>query len=318
MRSGLRRVVTAALWLGLFADVAAGIAVAAPGETAKEQAKVGAPTVTRAGKTSDIDAVTLFQEGDVVRVPEAGLLTIEFADQSKVTMVGPATMNLVEMNEKGRRVLLVSGVVTEAVARGVALEIQSPDPKTSLVLQNARGFARVEPGDKIVFQKLGGTYGKVWNGGKDSDLGDSLWVLNTRTGVAVEEAPPAPVRQAGRPPRVKQPFVEKRMDGNRGVITDGVRPIVFYPATAFDRRRTDGGGFRLTYYGDEGTWGVVEIGRETTLFLAPGDSIDFDGDGNVTRYNGIAHEYRPLFDPIYHANPVQDATDASPSFSRHH
>jgi hypothetical protein len=109
-----------------------------------------------------------------------------------------------------------------------------------------------------------------------------------------------------------------RMDKDRAVITNGVKPIVFYPASKFDRRRSaDGSGFILTFYGGEDEWGVVEIGRETTLFLANGESVEFDADGNVVRFNGIAHEYRPLFDAIYSADPIRDATDASPTLTHH-
>ena len=104
----------------------------------------------------------------------------------------------------------------------------------------------------------------------------------------------------------------------RAVITNGVKPIVFYPASAFTRERTsDGQGFRVTFTGPEGDYGVVEIGRETTMFVASGEYVEFDASGNVVRSNGISYHYHPLFDALHNVDPVRDGTDASPSLSRH-
>jgi hypothetical protein len=318
MKRRLRRVVFAALWLGLWTG-AAGVAYAAPADVAKASSTGAKSTFTRDGKTAEIGPTTELQQSDVVRVPENGRLKIEFADKSSVALVGPATTSLVEMSDKGRRMMLVSGSISEATVGAAALEIQAPDSSNaSVVLQNSRGSARVNPGDKIVFQKLGGAYGKVYTNGKGSDLGDAPWVLNVRSGAAAQAAPEqAPASPAARPPG-KKPFLEMRMEGkDRAVITNGVKPIVFYPASSFTRERTqDGQGFRITFEGGDDEWGVVEIGRETTLFVAQGESIEFDSDGTVTRFSGVAHEYHPLFDAISE-DPIRDASDASPSFSRH-
>jgi hypothetical protein len=317
MKRGLRRVVATALCVGLSA------AVAFAGETAKPRSTAGTSTVTRDGKTTDVGTSTQFQEKDVVRVPADGRLTIEFADASSVSLVGPATVNLAEMSEKGRRLVLHSGVIAEAVVRGVAMEIQAPSPNdASLVLQNARGAARVNPGDKIVFHKLEGKYAKVWRANKDSDLGETPWLLNVRSGSASEAAPSRPAAgaeaaAAGAASGKKAPFVEKSMSHDRAVITNGVKSIVFHPASAFTRERTQDGGFKLTMQGDDGEWGVVEIGLETTMFVGQGQTVEFDSDGRVTRFSGVSHGYRPLMGAIYHADPIQDASDASPSFSRH-
>jgi len=317
MRSRLRRFVWAALTLSVLATIALAGAV----EVAKPGTSTGTSTVARGGKTSNVGSTTQFQEGDVVRVPAEGRLTIEFADGAHVTLIGPATFDVLEMNAKGRRVMLVSGVISEAQAHGVALEIQAGDPNdASMVLQNARGFARVNPGDKIVFQKLEGKYGKAWRDGKDTDLGDQPWQISVRPGVAAEGIPnrePIKWDYSGGIVPGKPPFVEKAMDHDGAMITNGIKAIVFHPASAFTRERTTEGGFRICFQGADDAFGVVEIGRETTLFLAKGECIDFDADGRIIRFSGIAHEYRPLFDTIYDADPVQDATDASPSFSRH-
>jgi len=322
MRSGLRRGVTAALWLGLWAGGAT--VVAAPAEVAKTRSPAGTSTFTRDGKTADIGPTTELRQLDVVRVPDNGRLTIEYADKSTVTLVGPATVGLGEMSEEGRRMMLHSGVVSEAKVKGTALEIQAPDPNNaSLVLQDASGFARVNPGDKIVFQKIAGAYAKAWKDGKDSDLGESQWVMNIRSGAAASAIPqtqPASAAPAGAAadPNKPKSFVEMKMDGDRAVITNGVKPIVFYPASAFTRERTsDGQGFRVTFTGPEGDYGVVEIGRETTMFVASGEYVEFDASGNVVRSNGISYHYHPLFDALHNVDPVRDGTDASPSLSRH-
>jgi len=320
MKHRLRRVVTAALWLGLWTGGVTGVALAAPADVAKANSTGGKSTFTRDGKTAEIGPATQLQQSDVVRVPEGGKLTIEFADKSSVALVGPATTSLVEMSDKGRRMMLVSGAISEAKVLGAALEIQSPDAgAASVVLQNSRGSARVAPGDKIVFQKFEGAYGKVYANGKGSDIGDAPWVLNVRSGAAAQGAPEqAPAAAAAAKEPGKKPFLEMRMEGkDRAVITNGVKPIVFYPASDFTRERTqDGQGFRITFQGGADEWGVVEIGRETTLFVAQGESIEFDSDGSVTRFSGVAHEYHPLFDAIHAPDPIRDATDASPSLSR--
>jgi hypothetical protein len=320
MKRRMRRVVSAALWLGLWA--AGATAFAAPDEVAKTRSTAGTSTVTHDGKTTNIGPTTELHQNDVVRVPASGRLTIEFEDQSSVTLIGPATASLGQMDKDGRRMMLTSGSISEATVHGKALEIQAPNPSSpSIVLQNARGAARVNPGDKIVFQKLEGNYAKVYQNGKGSDLGDAPWVLNIRSSAAAEAATePPPARPAAATDRQKKYFLEDhRMERDRGIISNGVKPIVFYPASKFDRRRSaDGKGFILTFYGGDDEWGVVEIGRETTIFVANGESVEFDADGNVVRFTGVAHEYRPLFDPIYSADPIQDAHDASPTLTRHH
>jgi hypothetical protein len=320
MMSRLRRVVTAALCLALFAVAASAGAV----EVAKSGTASGTSTITRGGKATDVGPGTQFQEKDVVRVDSGARLTIEFADHgSSITMVGPATLLIAQMNSTGRRVVLVSGVITEATVGGIALEIQAPNPNdVSLVLQNARAQARVNPNDKIVFHKLEGVYAKVWRNGKDTDLGDSPWQLDVRRGVVSVEPPPppAPTRTSGAPTAGrsgKQPFIEKSMDHDHAVITDGNKAIVFHPASRFTRERTAEGGFRICFQGGDDEFGEVEIGRETTIFLGNGQCIEFDGDGNVIRSDGIVHEYRPLFDAIYSADPISDATDASPTLTHH-
>ncbi len=319
MMSGLRRVLAAALCVGVIAAAASAGAV----EVAKPGTTSGTSTITRGGKVTDVGPSTQFQEKDVVRVESNARLTIEFADGASITMIGPATLVLGQMNAAGRRVELVSGVVTEASVRGIALEIQAPDPNDcSLVLQNARAQARVNPNDKIVFHKLEGVYAKAWRNGHDTDLGDAPWQLDVRRGTTSPEPPPPP-RSSGTPGdrgqggAGRQPFIEKSMDADHAVITNGVKAIVFHPASKFTRERTTDGGFRICFQGTADEFGEVEIGRETTIFLGQGQCIEFDGDGNVVRTDGIVHEYRPLFDALYSADPISDATDASPTLTHH-
>src|SRR6185295_6644376 len=175
-------------------------------------------------------------------------------------------------------------------------------------------------GDKILFQKLEGVYAKVWRDGKDKDLGGDPWVLNIRAGVASEGVPdrgPA-AAAAGTSPGTKPPFIEKPLPNDGAVITNGTKSIAFHPASKMTRERTEAGGFRICMQGGDDEFGVVEIGLETTLFLAKDQCVEFDANGNVINFNGVSHEYRPLMDAIYDADPIQDATDASPSFSKHH
>src|SRR6185503_3414466 len=123
----------------------------------------------------------------------------DFADGASITLADTAILAFGEMTPKGRRVELVSGSITDATARGVALEIQAPNAsEPSMVLQNAIGFARVAPGDRIVFQKKEGIYAKVWRNKQSTDLGENSWVLNVRDGVV---SAGAPVKPSGASPR---------------------------------------------------------------------------------------------------------------------
>jgi hypothetical protein len=292
-------------------------AAAAPKST--EIAKVrtngltGTPTVIRAGRANPIAAATQFEEGDIVRVPEGSRLTVEFADGATLALAGAPTtlLRFGPLNPTGRVVVLGSGVITDATVRGVAMEIQAPDPyDASIVLQNARAFARVDPGESVVFQKNEGVYAKVWYAGQSSDLGDVAWRLNARDRlVAGGPGRPVPVSRPG------------RWD-EEPVAPDGVRmhvagkTIVYHPASKFSKERTDRGGLLLCFRGADDEWGVVELGFETTLYLAKGQCVEFDENGDVIRFDGISHVYHPLFDTIFNEEPVENAADASPSFGR--
>ena len=88
------------------------------------------------------------------------------------------------------------------------------------------------------------------------------------------------------------------------------REIHFGPPEDFEVQRSNDGGVRLTYNGND--YGVVKVGPHSTVFfLANGESITFDKHGNVTQYDGISHIYHPLTDVIFYEEPVENATDAS-------
>src|SRR2546423_15581895 len=110
MKVVLRRVVAATLGLSLVAAVAIGGAV----EVAKARPGSGTSSVVHAGRSSDIGASTQFQEGDTITVPTDGTLVVEFGDGSSIELVGPASMRFLQMSPTGRRVVLLSGVVSEA------------------------------------------------------------------------------------------------------------------------------------------------------------------------------------------------------------
>lgn len=313
MRAGLRRALAAAL--GLF--LAVSVATAGAVEVAKPRSPSGTSVLTRNGKAVDVGSATQFQEGDILRVPSDGRLTVEFADGASITLIGPAALRFGQMDEKGRRVVLGSGVISEAVVRGVALEIQAPDPyDTSYVMQNARGFARVNPGDSVVFQKYEGHYAKVWRGGKDTDLGETAWSLNVRDGTiasGLKRSPASAGSVAGR----NDPLKEEQLENDMVRVRLGLKTITFRPASNFKRQRTQDGGFILTFVGEDG-FGTVIIGRDTTLFVSNGQSVEFDSNGDVIRFDGISHIYHPLTDPIFYDEPIENAADASPSYSKRH
>lgn len=314
MRSGLSRVIASGLALSLLAA----FAVAGAVEVAKARSSAGTATVTHAGKTSDVSSATEFQEGDVVRVPTDGRMTVEFGDGASIALVGPATMLFGPMGGQGRRVVLVSGAAPEVVVRGIALEVQAPSPyDASVVLQNAVGAARVNPGDRVTFQKLEGSYAKVWRAGQSEDLGANQWNLNVRDGV-VSSMPRAAAGRTEQPAGTRSSMSEQPI-GNDGVkLRLAGKTIIFHPAKSFSRETTADGGLRLCFQGGGEDWGVVEIGLETTLFLAAGQCVEFDANGNVVRFDGIAHVYRPLLDAYLTDEPIENATDASPSFSKKH
>ena len=313
MRAGLRRALAATLGLILAVSIAAAGAV----EVAKPRSPSGTSVLTRNGQVADVGSSTQFQEGDIVRVPSDGRLTVEFADGASLTLIGPAALRFGQMDQNGRRVVLGSGVISEAVVRGVALEIQAPDPyDTSFVLQNSRGFARVNPGDSVVFQKYEGNFAKVWRGGKYSELGEVAWSLNVRDGTVasgLKRSPASAGSAAGR----NDPLKEEQLENDMVRVHLGLKTITFRPASCFKRQRTAEGGFLLTYQCEDG-FGSVIIGRDTTLFVANGQSVEFDANGDVIRFDGISHIYHPLTDPVFYDEPIENAADASPSYSKRH
>lgn len=309
MRSVLRRLMVATLSLACVAPIAAAGAT----EVAKPRDASGSATVTRDGRTSPVAGSTQFQEGDIVRVPTDGRLTIEFADGASLAMVGPAGLRFGPMDPKvGRRVVLGSGVITEASIRGIAIEIQAPTPyDCSMVLQNARAFARVNPGESVQFQKLEGVYAKAYLGDKPTDLGQNAWLYNVRDGaVAMGGLPPGRDARAGGP--IKEEILA---DGSARMLIGG-RWIVFRPQASFRREKTARGGLLLCFDGGEDEWGTVDVGRETTLYLARGNCVEFDANGDVVRFDGVAHLYEPIFDTIMEHDPIENAVDASPSYSK--
>jgi hypothetical protein len=264
--------------------LAAGLALAGVAETAKAKSVTGTPVVVRAGQTSNVGSTTQFQAGDVLRVPADESVTVEFSDGASVTLVGPAVLLFGPMEPTGRRVVLVSGAISKADVRGVALEIQAPQPiDASLVLQNAVGFARVAPGDRVVFQKLSGSLAKVWRGGVALDLGDRAWQLNLRdntTSLPMTGAAAAGAAVAGQA-------------GETVTFKLGQREISYTPAGSFTKTSDPAtGSVTLRYSGPD--FGVVIVGRDTNLFLADGESVTFNGEGYVMTFDGIAHIYPPL------------------------
>jgi hypothetical protein len=213
------------------------------------------------------------------------------------------------MDGKGRRIILASGAISDATVRGVALEIQAPKPyDASFVLQNARGFARVNPGDRIVFQKIEGDFAKVWRGGKWTDVGDTAWALNVRDGTVG----PGPARPAARKGATTKPVALP--NGSRQLTVNGTG-VNYYLGEHFAEEWTEGGGLRLTFQGPEDEFGVVTVGQETTLYLSRGQSVEFDGSGDIVRFDGVTHLYQPVFDAIFETDPIEQAVDASPSRS---
>lgn len=305
MISAVRRMLAAGLAVTVLAAAAAAGAV----EVAKARPTAGRSTVTREGKTTDVGGATQFQEGDVLRVPDSSRLLVEFADGASLALVGPATLRFGPMDAKGRRVVLAAGAISEATVRGIAMEIQAPAPyDVSFVLQNARGFARVNPGDRIVFQKMEGAFAKVWRDGKWTDVGDTAWSLNVRDGTV------GPAPAAAGQPRAATTKPVALADGSKMVVVRGTS-IRYYLGEHFTEEWMEGGGLRLTFQGPEDEFGAVTVGQETTLYLARGQSVEFDGAGDVVRFDGVTHLYQPVFDTIFETDPIETPIDASPSRS---
>ncbi len=276
-------------------------------EVARARGQAGSSVVQRGDQRLPVTPGTQFQEGDLLNVPTDGQLTVEFEDGSSFTLAGPSSVLFGKMSADGRRIVLRSGAISEATVKGVALEIQAPQPyDASLVLQNARGFARVTPGERISFRKIEGDYAKAWRAGQSQDLGDATWTINLReAGAGGLPSGPARGPAAGQ---------AQQLPGDTVQIRLGERLITYKPASQFRREPLPEEGVRLCYQGDD--FGVVMVGTDTVLFLANGECVEFDATGHVTRFDGIAHIYHPLSDEFMFDEPVENAADASPSNPR--
>ena len=294
MRSGLRRLI------GTAAAIAAVAATAhsAADEAARPRNTSGVSTIWRKGETTNVGSSTEFREGDIVRVSEGSRLTIEYDDESRISLVGPSSLRFGPMNSQGRRVVLGSGAASDVVVHGIALEIQAPNPHdASLVMQNARGMARVNPGDRIVFQRSVGDFGKVWRENRYIDLGTDPWTLNVRGGATGD------------------PREQDLGDDTVRIMLNGVE-IVISPASQFSRTWTEDGGLSMTYQGAGDSFGEVDVGQETSVYVYEGQGIDFDSNGDITAFSGVSHLQRPLFTPVPQDDPTENGQNASPSFSR--
>ena len=287
MKFGLSRL---ALALTLVLSLVVGAAFAAGAETASPSALTGRVTLN---KGSRVGPKTVFNEGDQISVSPGARLTIRLADGAELDLVGPAQLELLQLRADGNRVNLVSGYLSQAYVRGVALEIQTPYG-AALVLQNSTARARVAPGDKVLFQRIEGSYLKVYEGAKSENL-QSAWTKSLRGAAAAAAEPDAP------------------LSGDKARIKLGARYITYLPASQFSKEDKSDGVTRLTFNGDSAGngYGRVDIGIGTVLFLAPGEHVDLDAGGNVVSFNGIAHIYHPINEASFYDEPIENAADAS-------
>ncbi len=288
--AGERRAVPASVAV----EVVEAATVIESSERASVASVVGRATLASGEDVSRVNAATVFSAGDLVTVASGGQVSIRFEDGATALLGGPAELLFVELNPDARRIKLRSGVITEVYGRGVATEIQTPYD-ASLVLQNATGYARVRPGDRVAFQKIDGDLAQVYHAERYQDLTGG-WTLNVRSGDLSTGA------------------VASMGGMNRGTsmrrFTLNQREIAFGPPEDFKVETRSSGGVRLTYNGDD--YGVVKVGPHSTVFfLANGQSIEFDQNGDVISYDGISHIYHPLTDVIFYDEPVENAADAS-------
>jgi hypothetical protein len=248
--------------------------------------------------------------GAVVRLrDDTARATLTHTDGGTVQVVGPAVVRVLSVSDTGWRIQLVSGVISEARVRGVALEIQTPHD-ASLVLQNATGFARVAPGERVTFQRKDGEYARVHAGGAVHDLRNEAWTQGLRTPSATGPVAATAPRTAAAP--VSHVGVAIGNDRDRYVL--GARVVVVEPASTVKKTDLNDGAVRFCNQGRD--WAVVYIGTDTVLYLAPGDCVTFDRNGNVTSFDGISHIYHPLSEELPFDEPVENAADASISRSK--
>ncbi len=270
-------------------------AVPASNEEARVGTLTGTGTRQRGTQTARVSPQTRFRQGDCVRLMAGARMMVVFQDSSSISVVGPAELCFLQLAPQGRRILLRSGVINEAYTRGTAMEIQTPYD-ASLILQNATGFARVAPGDKVSFQKLDGDLAQVWHKGKTINLVGG-WTLNVRTGSSSGGDAPAGGRQ--------------RAGADGGSIEVGSQRVAYTPAGSFQVETTSTGGVILTYVGDD--IGVVDVGTDAVFFLAPGESVELGADGNVLSFTGIVHNNDPVGGSSLYDEPVGDVSDVSTS-----
>jgi hypothetical protein len=278
------------LALGLGIALLAGDAFAA--EIARPQAISGRVTVNKGAR---VGPDTQLKQGDSIEVASGARITIAFEDGCQLDVAGPAKLELTEIGEGGRKVKLVSGMITQAFVRGIALGIMT-DYGAELVLQNATAAARVAPGDRLTFSRRDGSYLKVYEGTASQDL-KTEWSKSLR----------APGAKPARKPGAKTATKWAR-------FTLGNRAITYQPASAFTKEDLEGGGTKLTYNGDD--YGRVDIGIGTVLFLGNGESVVLDGTGHVTRFDGVAHVYHPIDEFSWYEEPIENVSDASVAYPR--
>lgn len=284
--------------LALLAGVLAlgvGVAFAAPAEMARVQNLSGRVTVNSGGSVAVVRSATEFKVDDVIDVHAGASMRLAFADGSYLDLVGPARLQVVQNEAEGRRVRLLSGAISQAVVENVALEIQTPYD-ASLVLQNATASARVVPQSRVQFDLRSGDYAKVYQGDRAVDL-LGTWTLDVRSGNALDAGSVASTAAATPLP-----------DG-AARLSFGRVDVIFSPAANFTRRDLDDGSVQLTYGGSG--YGKVNVGLDSVLFLADGESVTFDRYGRIVQFSGISHVYKPIGEDSFYDEPVQDASDAS-------
>lgn len=294
MRFGSVQIFALAIFLvcGL-ATAEAGVSVVAfdgagisetPGETGATPVAVGAELA----------------QGDTVTIGTGATMTIRFDDGSVIDFVGPAQFTLSLDSEFARTIDLITGTIERAVIGDIPTGIRTPGGPF-LALENSTGRATVTmlEDDQVqaVFELLAGDNGKV---GREGGVAYSIDVGQPETFVSSLTPIPGPAGGDASSPE-------------EGEYQIGPHTIVVEPSDQFDIQPTPDGGMKIISNVPEGEFGVVTIDGQTKIFLANGESVEFDGSGVVTENTGIVHVISDM-SIIRRANfddPIGDPADSS-------
>jgi hypothetical protein len=291
------------------------LCVATPAGAATKVAELEGSVMVQSGKAgpaNEVGADTTFSSGDVITCTPDSRIQVETESGTLLSIVGPAEVQLQSFGEGNTSVLLVSGLINVARAKGTML-VRTEYP-VSLQITDSTGYAEVVSGDRMRFAALKGdgvVLDLVGEEPKPLAAGDLPYIIDLKK-LDLARTPLQPKGSAGGPVSPTGEILP-----TQGAYRLGQRTIRVYPPDRVRVERMSDGGLKLTGSGlGENEFARIEVGYEAVLYVTQDQYVVVDEYGNVDEFTGTSFITRPIDRRAFDYEPVKDAADSSPIRTR--